>query len=159
MNKLWIVVPFVMFYLSMFLISLIPYFLIATATIGLLVYGAAYYLKPYVPGESQSNTIFVGMITASYSFSALIYFTKIIQVTNAHFMETLIFLILNTIWVPLFGYMLRSDPGTVRSNGNNEWAEVMKALERDESIPNYCFTCDGRRPLRYFHIDRSSNQY
>eukprot|EP01116_Phalansterium_solitarium_P017887 TRINITY_DN453_c0_g1_i1.p1 TRINITY_DN453_c0_g1~~TRINITY_DN453_c0_g1_i1.p1 ORF type:complete len:573 (-),score=95.92 TRINITY_DN453_c0_g1_i1:133-1851(-) len=130
--------------------------------LGLLVvvasfYGTRFAFKSWWLGEDYRNPSWLGLVFSAYLVSAIVYFRTLLPVTGELSTETLVFLLMNFVFLPSYIYCIRSDPGYVMpkstdaSPSQGEWPMMMQALEAGQPLPHFCLTCMVRKPLRSKH--------
>jgi len=141
------------------MLSMFPNFIIAVAIVIATVYFLKFLISPLWLDENHRNPSWVGVVLGAYTISFIQYFTSIIYATNMHLIQTVVFFVINAVFVPLYIYLLRSDPGYIKKNHSaaSEWKAFLAVLDTNDPLPQFCLSCMVRKPIRGKHC-RSCGQ-
>jgi len=128
-----------------------PSFLMGLCVVIATVYLLKFLLAHLWLDTNHRNPLWSGIVFGAYGVSFYCYFSKVFYITNFHLWQTILFFCVNSIFGPLYLYLLFiNNPGYITPEPN-EWKIFLSILERGEPLPQFCLTCMTRRPIRSKH--------
>jgi len=132
------------------MLSMFPNFLVACTLVAAAFYGVKHMFGHLFPGAEFRNPLWVGIVMSTYTLSAIVLFNKMIYVITPDVVESIIFFVINIVFVPLYLWLISADPGFIEP-GKEEWKIFINAVEKNEPLPAFCLTCMTRKPIRGKH--------
>jgi len=134
----------------LFVFTYTPYVILALPA---FLFPCIVFLKRYgevrwIPNEEGKNPYWLGIFSASYIISGLVYFTYL-EPFGIYSIYDFMFIIFNVIWLILYIRIVIMDPGIIPKNSVSH-EEIINAYKQDKQW-KYCLTCRCKKPIRAKH--------
>lgn len=153
MKVLWLTLPSLVLILFYLLQRNDFSFLITAFVIFGLVLFIAFFVRNAFRPSPASDTMMIGIFYA-HCFATLLYYLHVAFATSIEKYGTLYtyaFVTYGASMIALHAWLVRSDPGTLRTKPQNDNKDYISEIERDIEPAPVCSSCLVRKPLRCKH--------